>query len=100
LPAGVLPDGNYHLAIAAASVADDNGHALRQNATLDFFTLDGDANHDRVVDVADLGRLATNYNVTLGMTFSDGDFNYDGKVDVADLGRLATNYGKTLAKPG
>src|SRR5206468_11281416 len=65
-----------------------------------FFILAGDVNHDRAVDVGDLGLLATNYGVTSGATWSQGDFNYDGSVDIADLGKLATNYGVTLAPPG
>jgi hypothetical protein len=96
LPNGVLPDGNYRLTLSAANVADDAGNPLGADYTLDFFSLAGDANHDRVVDVADLGILASNWQETAA-TFAQGDFNYDGMVDVADLGILATNWQKNLA---
>jgi hypothetical protein len=76
-------------------VSDLASHPLAADYTLDFFFLSGDANHDRHVDVTDLGILATNWQRT-GMTFSRGDFNYDGKVDVTDLGILATNWQKSL----
>jgi len=59
--------------------------------SFDFFALAGDANHDRTVDVSDLGILATNWQLS-SRTFSQGDFNYDGVVDVTDLGILATNW--------
>jgi hypothetical protein len=60
-----------------------------------FFQLAGDANHDPVVDITDLGILATNWQGS-PKTFAEGDFNYDGKVDITDLGILATNWQKTL----
>ena len=68
---------------------------MAADSTFDFFVLAGDANHDRHVDVTDLGVLATNWQGS-GKTFSDGDFNYDGVVDVTDLGILATNWQKSL----
>jgi hypothetical protein len=95
---GVLPDGNYRATIPAGSVSDASGNLLGTDITLDFFTLGGDANHDRHVDVSDLGILATNWQAS-GRTFSQGDFNYDNRVDVTDLGILATAWQKTLAAP-
>jgi hypothetical protein len=92
----VLPDGNYRATIPGGSVADASGNVLGTDITLDFFTLGGDANHDRHVDVSDLGILATNWQAS-GRTFSQGDFNYDGRVDVSDLGILATGWQKTVA---
>jgi len=94
---GVLPDGNYHGRIFAG-LPDYFGNALPADAPFDFFFLNGDANHDRTVDVSDLGILATNWQ-TSGKLFSEGDFNYDGVVDVSDLGILATNWQQTLSPP-
>jgi hypothetical protein len=93
-----FPDGNYHLTLPAGSVEDNAGNPLETTFTFDFFVLAGDANRDRVVDVADLGILATNWqnNQT---TFSLGDFSYNGRVDVTDLGILATNWQKSLPAP-
>ena len=87
---GVLPDGDYHARILPG-LADLFGNALPSDDGIDFFTLAGDANHDRAVDITDLGILATNWQAT-GKLFSEGDFNYDGTVDITDLGMLATNW--------
>jgi hypothetical protein len=86
-----LADGNYRATLPANAVSDLASHPLAADYTLDFFFLSGDSNHDRHVDVSDLGILATNWQGS-GKTFSQGDFNYDGKVDVTDLGLLATNW--------
>jgi hypothetical protein len=95
LPNHALPDGNYTATILASLVADTFGNQMANDFTFKFFSLAGDANHDRVVDVSDLGILATNWQGT-GKTFNQGDFNYDGIVDVSDLGILATNWQKSL----
>ncbi|HEY7120281.1 MAG TPA: Ig-like domain-containing protein, partial [Tepidisphaeraceae bacterium] len=93
---GSLPDGNYRARIASGGVTDAAGNPLPTDFTLDFFSLSGDANHDRSVDFNDLVVLAQNYNTTGGKTFDLGDFNYDGNVDFNDLVNLAQNYNKTL----
>ena len=61
LPSGVLSDGNYRATLPAGSVNDAAGNPLAADYTFDFFVLAGDANHDRVVDVRDLGILAQHY---------------------------------------
>ena len=62
--------------------------------------LEGDANDDQVVDVADLGILAGNYGSSgLDISWAEADFNLDEAVDVADLGILAGNYGSGSAVP-
>ncbi len=96
--AGILPDGNYRATLDTTQVHDLAGNPLAGGNTADFFSLAGDGNHDRIVDVSDLGILATNWQGS-GMTFAQGDFNYDGVVDVTDLGLLATNWQKSLAAP-
>jgi hypothetical protein len=62
--------------------------------------LNGDANLDGTVNVADLGALSTSYGATSGANWSQGDFNNDGAVNVADLGALATNYGQSVGGGG
>jgi C1A family cysteine protease len=91
-----LPDGDYRATIDAAAVCDPAGNPLTADYTLDFFALAGDADHDRDVDVADLGVLASNWQQSSG-TFSQGDFDYNETVDVADLGILASNWQFSLA---
>jgi hypothetical protein len=53
----------------------------------------GDANHDSLIDVGDLGILAANYGRAGYASWEMGDFNHDGLIDVGDLGILAANYG-------
>jgi len=92
---GVLPDGNHRATILASGVGTPQGAPLAADYSLNFFFLNGDANHDRHVDVPDLVIFATNWQAS-GKTFGDGDFNYDGSVDAADLGILAASWQKVL----
>src|SRR5207237_9847589 len=92
---GILPDGDYRAAIAAAPVTDASGNPLAADFKFDFFVLAGDANRDRSVGFADLVVLAQNYNGT-GKTFAQGDFNYNGTVDFVDLVLIAQHYNITL----
>jgi hypothetical protein len=96
--AGILPDGSYRATLMSAGITTPQGASMAADYSFDFFVLAGDANHDRNVDVTDLGFLATNWQGT-GKTFSQGDFNYDGVVDVSDLGILATQWQQSLPPP-
>jgi hypothetical protein len=93
--AHLLADGYYRATLAAGAVQDANGSHLENDIVIDFFVLGGDANHDAVVDSADLGILSNNWNTT-GKNFSQADFNYDGRVDVADFKIFAGNWNKSL----
>lgn len=97
-PMPALPDGNYLLRLPNGAVNDVLGNVNDAAHELGFFTLAGDANRDRAVDITDLGILATNWQGD-ARTFSQGDFNYDGVVDITDLGMLATNWQKGLPQP-
>ncbi len=55
--------------------------------------VDGDANGDLKVSLADLTILATNFDTGSGATWYQGDFSGNGEVTLADLTMLATNYG-------
>lgn len=57
--------------------------------------LDGDADGNDVVSLADLAILASNWNQD-GI-WTDGDFTDDGVVDLADLAVLATNWNQAAA---
>jgi hypothetical protein len=98
LPNGVLPDGNYRATLAAGSFADEWGNAYPVAYDYNFFALAGDADHDRDVDVNDLGILATHWQKS-PRAFSQGDFDYNGTVDVNDLGILASHWQQGLAPP-
>ena len=67
--------------------------ACNESAINPVADIPGDANHDGMVDVSDLGILAANYGIASGASWTQGDFNGDGAVDVSDLGILAANYG-------
>jgi hypothetical protein len=97
-PNGVLPDGNYHLLVRPQAVTDLFGNALAGEHTLEFFFLQGDANHDRRVNLQDFNRLAMNFGQA-GRVFSQGDFNYDGEVNLQDFNRLAAAFGNVLDEP-
>ena len=93
--AAPLADGDYRATLYRGGVTDRWGNPLAADGLTDFFTLAGDANHDRAVNFADLLTLAKNYNAT-GKTFAEGDFNYDGVVNFNDLLILAQAYNQTL----
>jgi hypothetical protein len=95
---GVLPKGDFRASISPFAITDVAGNGVIGSPALNFFFLPGDANHDRKVDVSDLGILATNWQGS-NRTFSEGDFTYDRRVDVSDLGVLATNWQQALALP-
>jgi hypothetical protein len=63
---------------------------------VEFFTLGGDANRDRVVNLRDFNILATNFGKG-NKRFSEGDFNYDGTVTLQDLNVLAARFGPSVA---
>jgi hypothetical protein len=94
-PRGILPDGNYRATLPAGSVNDSLGNGLAADVTFDFFVLAGDANRDRIVDVADLGIVATNWHLA-NRDFSQGNFNYDRTVDFYDLGIIAERWQRRL----
>jgi hypothetical protein len=59
------------------------------------FTVMGDANLDRVVDMNDAVRLQANYNATGSPAWDRGNFNYDSTVDATDALMMTRNYGVT-----
>ncbi len=76
------------------------GQTIDDTTVVVRFTINGDANLDRTVDISDLGVLATNWQQS-GRRWTHGDFNYDQIIDISDLGILATNWQRILppAKP-
>lgn len=61
------------------------------------YTLLGDANIDRTVNISDFALLAAAFN-TSG-SWSNGDFNYDGVVNIGDFSLLASNFNRSLGAP-
>lgn len=95
----MLADGNYRLRVRSGTVADAAGNLLAADVDSDFFFMNGDVNHDRKVDFADLVILAQHYTKSSGATFADADLNYDGAVNFQDLVLLAQRYNRALAAP-
>lgn len=58
------------------------------------YTLPGDANLDRTVNIGDFALLAANFNTP--SSWARGDFNYDGTAGIADFSLLAANFNLTL----
>jgi hypothetical protein len=64
--------------------------------------LDGDANIDQVVNIADFSVVAANFNQT-GKLWTEGDFTGDESVGIADFSLLAANFNQSTAgsaRPG
>jgi hypothetical protein len=102
---GILADANYRATFSAAGIADPSGNALDGDGNgtggddfaMTFFFLNGDANHDRVVNLSDFNILAANFGQG-GRNFTQGDFNYDGTVNLGDFNILASRFGQTLGE--
>jgi len=95
---GILPDGNYRATLLAAGVTNSSGTPMAANFVTDFFTLAGDANRDRIVNIRDLSILTANWQQS-PRDFSQADFNYDTVVNRLDLDVLAMNWQVALPIP-
>jgi hypothetical protein len=105
LRSGQFADGNYTARLSSAPISnsahdrlDGDGDGLPGGIFVTtFFSLKGDANHDRSVDFNDLAVLAQHYNSgSSELRWADGDFTGDGIVDFLDLAFLAQNYNTSL----
>ena len=95
---GRLPDGNYRATLVTGGVADAAGNVLPPGFNLEFFSLTGDVNRDRVVSNADLAVITANMNKS-GRTYAQGDLNGDGTVNSVDRALVTANLGKTVPVP-
>jgi len=93
---GILPDGNYVAEAIAAGITNAAGQPLTANVRRHFFFLQGDANHDRQVNLSDFNVMAANFGES-NRDFTHGDFNYDGSVNLSDFNILASRFGMSLA---
>ncbi len=92
---GTLPDGDYRATLSATGITDLAGNPLSATAPFNFFFLNGDANRDRRVNLADFNILAANFGQS-PRDFSRGDFNYDTIVNLADFNILASRFGNFI----
>ncbi|HWP40740.1 MAG TPA: dockerin type I domain-containing protein, partial [Tepidisphaeraceae bacterium] len=95
---GILPDANYRATLLAAGVTNSSGTPMAANVITDFFTLAGDANRDRIVNIRDLAILTANW-LQSPRNFSQADFNYDTFVDRLDLDLMAMRWQAALPAP-
>jgi murein DD-endopeptidase MepM/ murein hydrolase activator NlpD len=93
---GIVPDGAYRATLSGGGVSDPAGNPMGQDHHLDFWFLQGDANRDGRVNLADFNIVAANFGQP-NRTFAQGDFNYDGVVNLQDFNILAGRFGTVLA---
>jgi hypothetical protein len=72
------------------------GQNIDASALLLRFTIPGDANLDRVVNIGDFALLAANFN--LSSYWAKGDFNYNGVTNIGDFALLAANFNTSLPR--
>jgi fibronectin-binding autotransporter adhesin len=85
---------NSAYAVGYADGSVDVGTQAAPGQVLLEFTLIGDTNLDKTVNLTDLLNLLNSYGQT-AKDWSEGDFNYDGTVNLTDLLALLNNYGQS-----
>ena len=96
----VFGDADWRVAIPDGAFTDEAGNGNAGDFSFEFFRLRGDANRDRVVDLADY----TVYRDTFGGTedlranFDNGGFSA-GVIDAADRAVWMVNFGAALSEP-
>lgn len=88
--------GIGEIADIAAGTTSFDGFPVDDSTVIFRFTLLGDADLDKTVDIDDFGRLASRFNRT-GARWSDGDFNYDRTIDMTDFALLAANFNRNTS---
>jgi hypothetical protein len=106
---GTSSSGAINSSFAANSIANDGvGHGLGSEiaptsissfaiAPGDIvlrYTLNGDANLDQLVNLADFNRLAANFGQA-NRAWTSGDWTYDGIANLTDFNALAGNFGSS-----
>ena len=94
---GILSDADWEMKVSG-DVRDIAGNNFA-GTLFDFFFINGDANRDRRVNLADFNIVASNFGQT-NRNFTQGDFNYDGNVNLIDFNVLAARFGRSLAPAG
>jgi hypothetical protein len=78
--------------VAPASIGSFN---IAPDDVLVRYTLEGDANLDQRVNLADFNRLAAAFGT--GSVWTQGDFDYDNDVDLPDFNALAGQFGAVVS---
>jgi hypothetical protein len=72
------------------------GTTVDNTSVLVRYTLYGDADLNRSVNLDDFNRLASNFGAS-PRRWSQGDFTFDTLVNLDDFNRLASNFGLSVA---
>lgn len=81
-------------AVFGSFPATFSGVEVDATAILVSYTLVGDANLDRIVNISDFSQLAAHFNQP--GDWIEADFNYDQIVNIADFALLASNFNQSL----
>lgn len=76
------------------------GDPVDNSTVLVAWTRYGDADLNRLVNLADFNRLAANFGLASGAVWTQGDFDYNGRVNLNDFNRLAANFGLIAGPEG
>jgi hypothetical protein len=90
---GFLPEAGYQLRMLSGPVGTASSE-LGSDCSYEFYAWNGDANHDGMVDLWDLGAVGLHWHQPA--KFSQGDFDSSGYVDVADVTIVTVRWQKTL----
>lgn len=84
------------LGIGPGQTADFLGKTVGPDDVLAAYTLSGDTNLDRIVNIGDFSALAANFNSPGGWVL--GDFTYNGTTGIEDFALLAANFNQVLPR--
>ena len=89
-------DGVGHGLGSEIGISSIGGFTIEPGDTLLGYTLDGDADLNGNVDIADFSRIAANFNAG-GKVWTSGDSTYDNTTDIADFAGLAANFNQVAS---
>jgi len=92
--AAAAANAQHNTGIGWADSADGTGINPTAGSVELMYTLVGDVNLDKSVNITDVNALVPHYNSTGSWT--GGDFNYDGLVNITDVNALVPNYNTSL----
>jgi len=87
---------------ADALDATSKGYNVVYGATqITLDELDGDANHDGIVNIFDINLVSSNWNPTGPVgAFAPGNINHDGVVNIFDINQISANWNHVATNGG
>ncbi len=85
-----------------ASDATTHGYnVVYENSQIILDELDGDANHDGIVDIFDINLVSANWNPAGPVAaFAPGNINHDTVVDIFDINQISSNWAHVATNGG